>query len=290
MCVLRRPDPSVSNLFASKHLSRLGRLQLEAGTFDCFPAALALKRLILFEAYVTAAFDGTFALTLEHLVVCDSRFENFHAHGLNACANLLKLVCWNCIIAASDERYNFSVRNRAGVVVPDQLSGLTALSTLHVYHTWKQLHEEDAFFWVHDIKSLRQARLQLQCSAVFRPQLSRLHNLKKLEVNMSRLSAFDLRSTSTADRACTEFQVNWADRASLQSLTVLCNGCVKFGPQVMGLSALSQFSRVSFNNKIAVDSATMMHFANLIAVLTNHQPDIELRVTSKPGLGLVDNI
>lgn len=203
--------------------------------------------------------------------------------------DLLNLVCWNWTITASDERYDFSVQNRGGVVVPDKLSGLTALRMLHVNYTWKQPHEEDPFFWVHDIKSLRQARLHLRGSAVFWPQLSRLQNLNKLEVDMSRLSEFDLRSASAADRACTEFQVHWADMASLQSLTI-CNGCVMSGPQVMGLSALSQLSRVSFNNINAVDSATTVHFANLIAVLTNHRPDFELPVTSKPSLHLVDNI
>lgn len=50
VCVLRRPEPSVWNLSALQHLSSLRRLQLEAGTFDCFPAALALKRLTLLEA------------------------------------------------------------------------------------------------------------------------------------------------------------------------------------------------------------------------------------------------
>ena len=75
---------------------------------------------------------GTLALILEYLVVCDSRFENFH--GLNACSNLLNLLCWNGTIAASDELHNLSVRNRGGIVVPGKLSGLTALSKLRVDH------------------------------------------------------------------------------------------------------------------------------------------------------------
>ena len=120
--------------------------------------------------------------------------------------------------------------------MPNEVCGLTALNKLWVWYPEKNI------FCIHDIKSLRQARLRLQGSVVFQPQLSRLHSLEALKVDMSCLSEFDLRFSSiVANRTCVcaEFRVDWADMATLQSSTI-CKGCVKFGPQVMGLSALRQ--------------------------------------------------
>ena len=69
---------------------------------------------------------------------------------------------------------------------------------------------------------LRHTILKLQGSTLFQPQLSQLHSFEALEVDMSCLSVFDLRSSPKANRTCNEFQVDGADMARLQSLTI-CN-------------------------------------------------------------------
>lgn len=92
LCVLCRPAPDRLDLSALRQLPNLESLWLEGGTFDCFPASLPLKRLNSKRTYITAAFQGMFALTLESLAICTCQFRKLHANSPSACSNLQTVV------------------------------------------------------------------------------------------------------------------------------------------------------------------------------------------------------
>lgn len=105
--VLSRPAPDRLDVSAVQKLPTLESLWLQDGTFDCFPAFLPLKQLVLKHAHITAAFEGAFALILEPLVVCNCHFRKLHANGLSACSNLRTFVCWDAIMVGSDKLHTF---------------------------------------------------------------------------------------------------------------------------------------------------------------------------------------